>query len=53
MVGSLLNTSLANDGPIRVTRPLDLWLMICLMVCDHTALFFGFKPLATLMTMGL
>jgi hypothetical protein len=27
--------------------------MICLIVCDHTALFLGFNPLATLMIIGL
>jgi predicted MFS family arabinose efflux permease len=53
MVGSLLNTSLANDGPINVTNPCALFLIICLIVCDHTELFLGFKPLATLIMTGL
>jgi len=53
IVGSSLKTSFANDGPIKVTRPSALSLIICFIVADQTLLVLGFKPLATLIIIGV
>jgi hypothetical protein len=43
-----LKTSVAKDGPINVTNPLHLFLIIFFMEMDQILLFRGFNPLATL-----
>ena len=49
----LLKTSVAKDGPINVTNPNELFLIILEIDKNHVFLVFKSKPLATLMYTGI
>jgi hypothetical protein len=53
MVGCWRNVSTANEGPIKVTKPLFLLPNIFLIVFDQMSLVIGSKPFETLIKYAL